>query len=95
MRLVLLSRSERWSTLRATCEGGETGFHGFLQAFVFRKGFPGGLAVKNLLTMQEMWVQSLGWEDPLEKGMATHCSVLAWRIPWTEARVQGVTKRHD
>ena len=34
--------------------------------------------------MQETWVQSLGWEDPLEKGKATHCSILAWRIPWTE-----------
>ena len=34
--------------------------------------------------MQETWVHSLGWEDPLEKGMATHSSVLAWRIPWTE-----------
>ena len=33
---------------------------------------------------QEMLVQSLGWEDPLEKGMATHSSILAWRIPWTE-----------
>ena len=31
-----------------------------------------------------MWVQSLGWDDPLEKGMATHSSILAWRIPWTE-----------
>ena len=34
--------------------------------------------------MQETWVQSPGWEDPLEKGMATHSSILAWRIPWTE-----------
>ena len=34
--------------------------------------------------MQETWVQSLGQEDPLEKGMATHSSILAWRIPWTE-----------
>ena len=34
--------------------------------------------------MQEAWVQSLGWEDPLEEGMATHSSILAWRIPWTE-----------
>ena len=33
---------------------------------------------------QETWVQSLGWEDPLDKGMATHVSILAWRIPWTE-----------
>ena len=40
--------------------------------------------VKNLLVMQETWVQSLGWEDPLEKAMATHSSILAWRIPWTE-----------
>ena len=34
--------------------------------------------------MQEMWIQSLGQEDPLEEGMATHSSILAWRIPWTE-----------
>ena len=40
--------------------------------------------VKNLLTMQETWVRSLGWEDPLEKGMATHSSTLAWKILWTE-----------
>ena len=40
--------------------------------------------VKNLPVMQETWVRSLGWEDPLEKGMATQSSILAWRIPWTE-----------
>ena len=40
--------------------------------------------VKNLLVMQETWVLSPGWEDPLEKEMATHSSILAWRIPWTE-----------
>ena len=40
--------------------------------------------VKNLPAMQETWVLSLGWEDLLEKGMATHSSILAWRIPWTE-----------
>ena len=39
--------------------------------------------VKNLLAMQETWVPSLGWGDPLEKGKATHFSILAWRIPWT------------
>ena len=39
--------------------------------------------VKNLPEMRETWVQSLGWEDPLEKGKATHSSILAWRIPWT------------
>ena len=44
----------------------------------------GSLMVKNLPAMQETQVQSLGWEDPLEKGMATQSSILAWRIPWTE-----------
>ena len=39
--------------------------------------------VKNLPAMWETWVRSLGWEDPLEKGQATHSSILAWRIPWT------------
>ena len=39
--------------------------------------------LKNLPAMQENWVESLGWEDPLEKGKATHSSILAWRIPWT------------
>ena len=38
---------------------------------------------KNLPAMRETWAQSLGWEDPLEKGMAIHASILAWRIPWT------------
>ena len=40
--------------------------------------------VKNVPAMWENWVQSLGWEDPLEEGMATHSSILAWRILWTE-----------
>ena len=40
--------------------------------------------VKSLLARQETWVRSLGWEDPLEEGMATHSSIFAWRIPWTE-----------
>ena len=38
--------------------------------------------VKNLPTMQETWVQLLGWGDPLKKGMATHLSIIAWKIPW-------------
>ena len=40
--------------------------------------------VKTLPAKQDTWGQSLGWEDPMERGMATHSSVLAWRIPWTE-----------
>ena len=47
-------------------------------------GFPGGSVVKNLPAVQETQVPSLGWEDPLEEGMATHSSILAWRIPLTE-----------
>ena len=39
--------------------------------------------VKNPPAMQETWVRFLGWKDPLAKGKATHCSILAWRIPWT------------
>ena len=52
-------------------------------------------AVKNLSAMQETWVKSWVWEDPLEKGMATHSNFLAWRIPWTEepARLQSVGLR--
>ena len=56
--------------------------------------------IKNLPTMQETWVQSLGWEDPLEEEMATHFSILAWRIPWIEepGRLQSMGSqriRHD
>ena len=51
--------------------------------------FPLAQLVKTLPAMQETWVQSLGWEDPLEKGKATHHSILAWRIP---CKVHGVTK---
>ena len=45
--------------------------------------------VKNLPAIQETWVWSLGWEDPLEKGNATHSGILAWRIPWTVSRIGG------
>ena len=46
-------------------------------------GFPVAQLIKNPPAMQETWIQSLGWEDPLEKGIATHSSILAWRIPQT------------
>ena len=48
--------------------------------------------VKNPPAMWETWVRSVGWEDPLEKGKATHSSVLAWRIPWTVYIVHGVAE---
>ena len=47
-------------------------------------GFPGDLVGKESPAMQETWVQFLGREDPLEEDMATHSSILAWKIPWTE-----------
>ena len=51
--------------------------------------------VENLFAMQETWVQSLGWEDSLEKGKATHSSILAWRIPWTVYFMGLQRVRHD
>ena len=54
--------------------------------------FPDSLVVKNPPAMQETWVQSLGREDLLEKEMATHSSILAWKILWTEATVHVVAK---
>ena len=67
-------------------------YRGFLHREEFpgpsgRLGIPRWLSGKEspaVLEMQEMWVPPLGWEDPLEKGMATHFGILAWRIPWTE-----------
>ena len=47
-------------------------------------GFPEGSVVKNLPAMQEAWIQSLAQEDPVKKEMATHSSILAWEITWTE-----------
>ena len=56
--------------------------------------------VENLPAMEETWVQFLGWEDPLEKGMVTHSSILAWRLSWREepGRLQSMQEqrvRHD
>ena len=51
--------------------------------------------VKNLPAMRETWVQPLGWENPLEKGMATHSSIQAWRIPWTVQSMELQRVGHD
>ena len=53
---------------------------------VLTEGFPRGSVVKNLPPVKETWIQSLGWEDPLEKEMATYPSIVAWEILWTEVR---------
>ena len=58
--------------------------HTHTQIYAY-KGFPGDSDGKNPLAMREIWVRSLGWEDPLEESMATHSSILAWRIWWREA----------
>ena len=51
--------------------------------------------VNNLSAMQETWVRSLGWEDPLEKGKATHSSILAWKIPWIVQSMGSQRVGHD
>ena len=67
--------------------------------YSFFFGFPVGSVIKNLPAMQVMWVRFLGWEDLPEKEMATHSSILAWEIPWTEEpgeiQSMGVTKELD
>ena len=65
-----------------------TGFH-------FLRGFPMAQPVKNMPAMWETWVRLLGWEDPLEKGKATHSSVLAWRIPQTIESMGSLSVKHD
>jgi len=62
----------------------------FRDTYIYTLGFPGGSVVKNPPTMQEIWVQSMNWKDPLEEEMATHSSILAW---W--ATIHGVTKELD
>ena len=54
-----------------------------LIALSVKEGFPSDSVVRNSSAMQEMWVRSLGWEDPLKEDMATHFSILAWRVPQT------------
>ena len=70
----------------------------FIYSSVYPSGFPGGLVVNNppiIKEMQETWVWSLGHEDALEEGMAIHCSILVWRIPWTELQSIGSRKESD
>ena len=86
---------EFWASLTAqlaTCSAGHPGLIPGSGSFAGERiGYPlqyswaslVAQVVKNPPAMQETWVRSLGWEDPLEKGKATHPSILAWRIPWT------------
>ena len=61
-----------------------SGHNLFLCLFQLLKDTAGGSDGKGSAAVQEAWVQSLGWEDPLEKEMTTHSSILTWEIPWTE-----------
>ena len=58
-----------------------------------RQGFSGDSDSKEFPAMWETWVQSLGWEDPLEEGMATHSSILAWKIPMDRGAWQAIVRR--
>ena len=74
-----------WVPYSGLCSAeGSEGVLRFEQLSCALRGFLHGSAVKIRLPMQDTWVQSLGQKDPLEKEMATHSSILAWEIPWTE-----------
>ena len=93
----------------STCNGGDPGsISGFLRSTGKRIGYPFYYSwasllaqmVKNLPAMWEIWVRALGWEDPLEEGMGTHSSILAWRIPleregWQALSMGSQRVRHD
>ena len=73
-------------------------FHILQTTVWYIHAFPSGLVVEHLPAKQEMWVQSLGQEDPLKKEMATHCRILAWKVPLTEEPGDysyGVAKESD
>ena len=69
--------------LRSVDISSPSSLYQILETYVLRRASLVAQLVKNPPAIQETWVRSLGWEDPLEKGKATHSSILAWRIPWT------------
>ena len=85
-------RSRCWERLMAEGEGGNRGWGGWM-ASLTQKSSLIAESVKNMPAMQETRVQLLGWKDPLEKEMATHSSILAWRIPWTRGAWQATIHR--
>ena len=85
----------------STCNAGDTSLipelgrfseEGIGYPFQYSWAYLMSQLVKNPPTMRETWVLSLGWEDPLKKGKATHSSILAWRIPWTVWPMGGIAK---
>ena len=83
---MIVCYSTKWKVIHLVTELALIVLHAFLLNFdqCFIRASPVTQTGKNLPAMQETWVPSLGQEDPLEKEMATHSSILAWRIPWTE-----------
>ena len=88
----------------SACNAGDSGLipglgistgEGIGYPFQYSWASPVAQLVENLPAMLETWVQSLDWEDPLEKGKATHSSILAWRIPWTLQSMESQRVRHD
>ena len=81
-------KSGVWGESAISCQCTEVSYNPSAFCLSCRIPFTGASLVaqlvKNLPAMQETWVRFLGWEDPLEEEMATHSSILAWRIPWTE-----------
>ena len=71
-----------WCSAQWRAQPGRGAALGLFKVLVWILGFPGGSAGKESTAMRETWVRSPGWEDPLEKGMATYSSILTWRIPW-------------
>ena len=69
----------------------------YIYIYIYRSVWASLVAqlVKNLPATWETWVQSLGWEDPLEKGKATYFDILAWRIPWTVSSIGSQRVRHN
>ena len=81
---VLPMKIQDWLPLGLTGLISEPSKKGIIIRHIIQEDFPGGSDSKASVSTRETWVQSLGWEDPLEKEMAIHSSSIAWKIPWTE-----------
>ena len=107
--LIEMCEPKSWPGFPGSSAGKESSYNAGDPGSIPRsRGFPGegigyplqdswaslmAQTIKNLPVMQETWVQSLGWEDPLEEGMATHSSILAWRIPMNRGAWQATVHR--